>query len=61
MTPTQCRMARAALEWSTTDLARAADVGVNSVNRFETGRDCEDLDGRKATLSTRSSWRAIYR
>jgi transcriptional regulator with XRE-family HTH domain len=32
-------MARAALEWSTTDLARAANVGVNSVNRFETGRD----------------------
>ena len=32
-------MARAALDWSTTDLARAAKVGVNSVNRFETGRD----------------------
>jgi transcriptional regulator with XRE-family HTH domain len=32
-------MARAALDWSTTDLARAANVGVNSVNRFETGRD----------------------
>jgi transcriptional regulator with XRE-family HTH domain len=32
-------MARAALNWSTTDLARAANVGVNSVNRFETGRD----------------------
>jgi transcriptional regulator with XRE-family HTH domain len=39
MTPTQCRMARAALGWSTTELARAANVGVNSVNRFETGRD----------------------
>jgi transcriptional regulator with XRE-family HTH domain len=32
-------MARAALDWSTTDLARAANVGVNTVNRFETGRD----------------------
>jgi transcriptional regulator with XRE-family HTH domain len=32
-------MARAALNWSTTDLARAANVGVNSVNRFETGGD----------------------
>ena len=32
-------MARAALDWSTTELARAANVGVNSVNRFETGRD----------------------
>ena len=39
MTPTQCRMARAALEWRTTDLARAANVGANTVNRFETGRD----------------------
>ena len=39
MTPIQSRMARAALDWSTTDLARAANVGVNSVNRFETGRD----------------------
>jgi transcriptional regulator with XRE-family HTH domain len=39
MTPMQCRMARAALEWSTTDLARAAAVGPATVNRFETGRD----------------------
>jgi transcriptional regulator with XRE-family HTH domain len=39
MTPTQCRMARAALNWSTTDLARAANVGPATVNRFETGQD----------------------
>jgi hypothetical protein len=32
-------MARAALSWRTTDLARAADVGLNTVNRFEAGRD----------------------
>jgi transcriptional regulator with XRE-family HTH domain len=32
-------MARAALNWSTADLASAAKVGVNSVNRFETDRD----------------------
>ena len=32
-------MARAALDWSTTDLARAAEVGPATVNRFETGRD----------------------
>jgi transcriptional regulator with XRE-family HTH domain len=32
-------MARAALNWSTTDLARAADVGPATVNRFETGQD----------------------
>jgi transcriptional regulator with XRE-family HTH domain len=32
-------MARAALDWRTTDLARAAKVGLNTVNRFEAGRD----------------------
>jgi transcriptional regulator with XRE-family HTH domain len=32
-------MARAALDWSTADLARAANVGQATVNRFETGRD----------------------
>jgi transcriptional regulator with XRE-family HTH domain len=32
-------MARAALDWRTTDLARAANVGLNTVNRFEAGRD----------------------
>ena len=32
-------MARAALDWRTTDLARAASVGLNTVNRFEAGRD----------------------
>jgi hypothetical protein len=32
-------MARAALSWRTTDLARAANVGLNTVNRFEAGRD----------------------
>ena len=32
-------MARAALAWSTQDLARHAEVGVNTVNRFEAGQD----------------------
>ncbi|ATQ67873.1 MULTISPECIES: helix-turn-helix domain-containing protein [Methylosinus] len=32
-------MARAALGWSTQDLARHAGVGVNTVNRFEAGQD----------------------
>src|SRR5271156_380117 len=39
MTPTQCRMARAALGWSTTHLARAANIGPATINRFETGQD----------------------
>ncbi|WP_244661949.1 helix-turn-helix domain-containing protein [Mesorhizobium huakuii] len=32
-------MGRAALNWSTLDLAKAADVGGNTVNRFEAGQD----------------------
>lgn len=32
-------MARAALGWSTQDLARNAEVGGNTVNRFEAGQD----------------------
>ena len=32
-------MARAALSWSTAELAKAAGVGLNTVNRFEAGQD----------------------
>jgi predicted transcriptional regulator len=32
-------MARAALDWSTVDLARVANVGQATINRFEAGRD----------------------
>jgi ribosome-binding protein aMBF1 (putative translation factor) len=39
MNPIQCKMARAALDWSTQKLAQEANVGVNTVNRFETGQD----------------------
>lgn len=36
ITSAQCRMARAALNWSTKDLATRANVGLSTVNRFET-------------------------
>jgi ribosome-binding protein aMBF1 (putative translation factor) len=39
MKPIQCKMGRAALGWSTQDLADKADVGANTVNRFESGQD----------------------
>jgi predicted transcriptional regulator len=39
MNPMQCRMARSALSLTTADLAALADVGVNTVNRFEAGQD----------------------
>ncbi len=35
MTPAQCRMARAALDWTLTELSQAAGVGVSTINRFE--------------------------
>lgn len=38
MTPEQCRMARAALNWTSTKLAREAGVGISTVARFEKER-----------------------
>ena len=38
LTFTQCRMARAALNWSTKDLGEAAGVSSNTVSRFESGK-----------------------
>ncbi len=38
ISPTQCKMARAALNWSTRDLAERSRVGTNTVARFENGK-----------------------
>lgn len=38
ITAMQSKMARTALGWNTADLAKAASVGVSTVNRFETGQ-----------------------
>lgn len=35
--PEQCRMARAALDWTTKQLSEAAGIGINTVTRFEKG------------------------
>lgn len=45
-------MARAALKWSTQRLAEEASVGVNTINRFEDGRDARlsSVDKMKRTL-----------
>ncbi len=45
-------MARAALGWSTQDLAREAGVGVNTINRFETGQHARvsSVDKMRTTL-----------
>jgi hypothetical protein len=41
MTPTQCRMARAALDLTSAQLSKLAGVGLNSVNRLERGHNVE--------------------
>jgi transcriptional regulator with XRE-family HTH domain len=48
----QCRIARAALGWSTQKLAEKAGVGVNTVNRFEAGQDARvsSVDKMRAAL-----------
>ncbi|WP_249340389.1 helix-turn-helix transcriptional regulator [Sphingopyxis sp. 2PD] len=53
MTPTQSRMARAALKWSLTDLATQAGVGRATVARLELGEPVavETIDKMKAALS----------
>lgn len=38
LTVAQCRAGRALLNWTMTDLAKAASVGVMTVNRFEGGK-----------------------
>lgn len=47
-------MARAALAWSTTELASKAGVGSNTVNRFEAGQDARvsSVDKMRAALET---------
>jgi transcriptional regulator with XRE-family HTH domain len=37
ITPSQIRMARAALSWSVRELAKRAGVAANTVSRFENG------------------------
>ncbi|MGA7329679.1 MAG: helix-turn-helix transcriptional regulator [Rhodomicrobium sp.] len=38
ITDLQCRMARAALNWSTRDLAKRSHVGATTIARFESGK-----------------------
>ena len=39
MNVTQCRMARAGLDWTLDDLAKASGVGRRTIASFETGRN----------------------
>ncbi|MBY0431221.1 MAG: helix-turn-helix domain-containing protein [Rhodospirillales bacterium] len=51
MSPAQCRAARALINWTAEDVARAADVGLSTVRNFERG----------ATVPTRNNLAAIRR
>lgn len=46
MTPTQCRMGRAALQWGVRDLAEKAGMSPNTIARLERGESmaAETLD-----------------
>ena len=37
LSPMQCRMGRAALEWTAAELAKRSKVGVTTISRFESG------------------------
>jgi transcriptional regulator with XRE-family HTH domain len=53
--PAQVRMARAALNWSHSDLARAAAVHRNTISNFETGKFMADrrrLDAIRRAFET---------
>lgn len=38
ITPAQCRAARALVDWSQDDLAKAAHLGLSTIRDFEKGR-----------------------
>jgi transcriptional regulator with XRE-family HTH domain len=54
MTPSQCRMARAAVEMGVRELAEAAKVSTNTVTRFERGEPLRErtVDAIRAALES---------
>ena len=53
MTPIQSRMARAALSWRGSDLARAAGIGTATLARFELGQPVasETVEALRAAIN----------
>lgn len=60
MNMTQCRMARAALKWSTTKLAEEAGVSPMTVNRFENGKDSYTSTAKKLQDALESTSRVRF-
>lgn len=52
VTPTQCRMARAALGWTLKDLSTRADVSISTANHYEKSRHVHEksVESIKAAL-----------
>lgn len=48
--PVQIRAARAMLDWSMTDLSKAAGVSVSTIKRFEDGRSAPVSDDTVAKM-----------
>jgi predicted transcriptional regulator len=48
MTPEQCRAARAWLDWSQTELAEKAQIGLSTLKDFEAGKREPIANNRKA-------------
>jgi hypothetical protein len=54
--PVQCWIARMALDWTVTDLARAAEVSRDMVRKFERGGSLRELSGRLGDEVDQAAW-----
>jgi len=55
MNPTQCKMARAALGLSLSELSKVSGVSVNTINRYENGKDAYTSTAKKLREALESS------
>lgn len=60
MNPAQVRMARAALNWTLADLARAAGVHRNTISNFETGKFAGSEDALRAIRTALESAGVLF-
>ena len=51
LTPEACRAARALLNWSQNDLARAAAMSATTINKFERGEEVTEASALKLSAA----------